>query len=118
MRWSGRYGATADGAVVTDEDSMHRAMRRKAELNLDYSGIVTPSKAKSFLSFSTPDISYKLNSVGVRIGSSEKIVVSSNVLRLMEVNHLTVTPKVLAFSNTTYVDNEEAIATRDGQLLS
>jgi hypothetical protein len=35
---SGRYGAAADGATVTDEDSMHRAMRRKAELNLDYSG--------------------------------------------------------------------------------
>jgi hypothetical protein len=104
--------------MVTDENSMRRVMHRKAELNLDYSGIVTPSKAKSFLSFSTPDISYKLNSVGVRIGSSEKIVVSSNVLRLMEVNRLTVTPKILAFSNTTYVDDEEAIATRDGQLLS
>jgi hypothetical protein len=37
-RRSGRYDAAADGAKVTDEDSMHRAMRRKAELNLDYSG--------------------------------------------------------------------------------
>jgi hypothetical protein len=118
-RWSGRYGAAADGATVTDEDSMHRAMRRKTELNLDYFGIVTPSKAKYFLSFSTPDISSKLNRVGVRIGSSKKeIVVSSNVLRRMEVDRLTVTPKVSTFSNTTYVDNEEAIATTDGQLLS
>jgi hypothetical protein len=36
----------------------------------------------------------------------------------MEVDHLTVIPKVLAFSCTTYVDDEEAIATSDGQLLS
>jgi hypothetical protein len=97
---------------------MHRAMHRKVKLNLDYSGIVTPSKVKSFLSFSTPDISSKLNRVGVRIGSAEKeIVASSNVLRRMEVDRLTVTPKVSTFSNTTYVDDEEAIATTDGQLL-
>jgi hypothetical protein len=50
-RHSGRFGTARDGASVTDEDSMLRAMRRKAELNLDYSGIVSPSKAKSFLSF-------------------------------------------------------------------
>jgi hypothetical protein len=55
-RRSGRFGTSADGASVTDEDSMIWAMRRKAELNLDYSGMVTPSKAKSFLSFSTLDI--------------------------------------------------------------
>jgi hypothetical protein len=36
----------------------------------------------------------------------------------MEVDRLTVTPKVSAFSNTSYVDDEEAIATTDGQLLS
>jgi hypothetical protein len=54
IRRSGRFGTARDGASVTDEDSMLRAMRRKAELNLDYSGIVSPSKAKSFLSFSTP----------------------------------------------------------------
>jgi hypothetical protein len=37
-----------DGASATDKDSMLRAMRRKAELNLDYSGIISPSKSKSF----------------------------------------------------------------------
>jgi hypothetical protein len=94
-------------------------MRRKAELNLDYSGMVTPSKAKSFLSFSTPDIYSKLGSVGVNIGSSEnEIIVSSNVLRRMEVDRLTVTPKVSIFSNTTYVDEKDVNATTDGQLLS
>jgi hypothetical protein len=94
-------------------------MHRKAELNLNYSGMVTPSKAKSFLSFSTPDIYSKLGSVGVNIGSSEKeIIVSSNVLRRMEVDRLTVTPKISTFSNTTYVDEEDANAATDGQLLS
>jgi hypothetical protein len=36
----------------------------------------------------------------------------------MEVDHLTVTPKVLKFSNSTYVDDEEASDSFDGQLLS
>jgi hypothetical protein len=94
-------------------------MRRKAELNLDYSGIVSPSKAKSFLPFSTPNVNSKLGNVGVKIGSTEKeIVVSSNVLRRMEVDRLTVTPKVSTFSNTTYVDDEETSDSFDGQLLS
>jgi hypothetical protein len=59
-RCSGRFGTAGDGASVTDEDSMLRAMRGRAELNLDYSGIVSPSKAKSFLSFSMLDINSKL----------------------------------------------------------
>jgi hypothetical protein len=108
-RRSGRFGTAGDGASVTDEDSMLSSMSRKAQLNLDYSGIASPSKAKSFLSFSMPDINSKLGNVGVKIGSTEKeIVVSSNVLRRMEVHRLTVTPKVSTFSNTTYVDDEEA----------
>jgi hypothetical protein len=94
-------------------------MRRKAEINLDYSGIISPSKSKSFLSFSTPMISSKLASVGVNIGSNDKeISFSSNALRRMEVDRLTVIPKDSAFSCTTYDDDEEAIATSDGQLLS
>jgi hypothetical protein len=118
-RRSGRFGVTADGASVTDEDSMQRAMRRKAEINLDYSGIISPSKSKSFLSFSTPMISSKLANVGVNIGRNDKeILFSSNALRRMEVDHLMVIPKDSAFSCTTYDDDEEAIATSDGQLLS
>jgi hypothetical protein len=118
-RRSGRFGTSVEGASVTDEDSMIRAMRRKAELNIDYSGMVTPSKAKSFLSFSTLNINSKLGNIGVKIGSCEKdIIVSSNVLRRMEVDRLMVTPKVSAFSNTTYIDDEEATDSTDGQLLS
>jgi hypothetical protein len=70
-RRTGWFGTNTDGASVTDEDSMHRAMCRKAELNLDYSGIVTPSKVKSFISFSTPDITSKQGNVGVKIGINE-----------------------------------------------
>jgi hypothetical protein len=95
------------------------AMRRKAELNLDYSGMISPSKSKSFLSFSTPMISSKLASVGVNIGSNDKeSSFSSNALRRMEVDRLTVIPKDSAFSCTSFDDDEEAIATSDGQLLS
>jgi hypothetical protein len=108
-----------DGASATDEDSVMRAMRRKAELNLDYSGIISPSKSKSFLSFSTHMISSKLASVGVNICSTERdILFSSNALRRMEVDHLTVIPKDLAFSCTSFDDDEEAIAISNGQLLS
>jgi hypothetical protein len=118
-RRSVRYGEAADGSSVTDEDSMHRAMRRKAQINLDYSGTISPSKAKSYLSFSTPVIESKLCSVGIKLGSSEKdISISSSVLRRMEVDRLTVTPKVSTFPNTTYIDDEEEYDTTDGQLLS
>jgi hypothetical protein len=36
----------------------------------------------------------------------------------MEVDRLTVTPKVSTFPNTTYIDDEEEYDTTDGQLLS
>jgi hypothetical protein len=39
--------------------------------------------------------------VGVKLGCTKKEIIVSS-------------PKVLAFSNTTYVDDEEAIATTDG----
>jgi hypothetical protein len=61
----------------------------------------------------------KLASVGVNIGSNDReISFSSNALRRMEVDRLTVIPKDSAFSCTTYDDDEEEIATSDGQLLS
>jgi hypothetical protein len=34
--------------------------------------MITPSKAKSYLSVSTPDISYKFSNVGIKLGSNEK----------------------------------------------
>jgi hypothetical protein len=43
LRRSGRFGVVVDGASPTDEDSLLRVMRRKAEINLDYSGMIKPS---------------------------------------------------------------------------
>ena len=44
--------------------------------------------------------------------------VSTKVLRHMEFDRLTVTPKVSTGLSATYDDEDEAIATSDGQLLS
>jgi hypothetical protein len=63
-RRSTRHGLGADGCEATDEDSLAKAMRRKAASNLDTSGNKV-SNGKSFLAFSTPHISAKLNNVGV-----------------------------------------------------
>jgi hypothetical protein len=48
-----------DGSVATDEDTMKKAMRRKAMENLDFSGMA--SSSSSFISLSTPVLSSKLN---------------------------------------------------------
>jgi hypothetical protein len=50
LRWSGRHALDTGGASATDEDVMKKAMRRKAEKNLDTSGIAPSSK--SFTCFS------------------------------------------------------------------
>jgi uncharacterized membrane protein len=62
---------------------MQRAMRRKAEKNLDTAGTKQP--AKSFTSFSDARIYSNLSSVGVSLGNrSDEISVSANVLRQTE----------------------------------
>jgi hypothetical protein len=48
------HGFGIDGAAATDEDSLAKAMRRKAETNLDFSGTVKSSK--SF--FNNPNTAY------------------------------------------------------------
>jgi hypothetical protein len=113
-----RFGVAADGSSSTDEDSLSKAMRRKAEANLDSPGI-TECK-KSFLSFSNTYISAKLNSVGVSLGSTEKdIVLSTSALKHMEFDRLKVNPKVSSRSEITFVDDDEELnADIDGQLLS
>ena len=47
-----------------------------------------------------------------------RVNVSTNVLRRVEFDRLTVIPKASTKSNTVYLDEEEATATSDGQLLS
>ena len=92
-------------------------MRRKAEKKLDSPGIMNYSK--SFLSFPTPGITSKLSNIGISLGSSaQEVLFSSNVLRHMEVDRLTVTPKVAYEPDSSQTEEEELHATVDGQLLS
>jgi hypothetical protein len=103
-----------DGSADTDEDMMQKAMRRKAEKNLDVSG---NSKSASFIKFSDSHISSNLNKVGVSLGShSNDIAVSANVLRHLEYERLTVIPKVSTGAETTLLEEEEDET--DGHLLS
>ena len=106
-----------DGASETDEDSLKKAMRRKAARNSDYLG--TDLNSKSFLSLSSNSIQSNLSSIGFNIGSSSsQIDVSTKVLRHMEYDRLTVIPKAGSVSTATYLDDDEANATADGQLYS
>ena len=66
IRRSERFGVGLDGASSTDEDSLAKAMRRKATRNLDPIG--TDLNLKSFLSFSNKSIQSKLHSVGFNLG--------------------------------------------------
>jgi hypothetical protein len=108
----------ADGGMATDEDSLSKAMRRKASTNLDTSGI--RGCPNSFLAFSTPAISAKLNAVGVSLDSSDKVIsCSANALKRMEFDRIKCTPKLKSKVHiSTSDDEEEAYATTDGQLLS
>jgi hypothetical protein len=82
-----------DGSVATDEDTMQKAMRHKAAMNLDFSGMTLCSS--SFLSLSTPVLSSKLNVVGIKLGNNaSEVNLSANVLRHMEYDRLTVDPEL------------------------
>jgi hypothetical protein len=106
-----------DGSSATDEDTMQKAMRHKAAMNLDFSGM--NSQSSSFGSLSIPIMSSKLNAVGIRLGKNDnEINLSANVLRRMEYDRLTVSPKFQNIADSTELDEEEANATIDGQLLS
>ena len=101
----------------TDEDSLAKAMRRKAAQNLDNQGIT--SSPKSFLDFSNTAIVSKLNKVGASLGKNEKdISISTNALKHLEYDRLKVTPRVSSKSYVSCTDEEELHATSDGQLLS
>jgi hypothetical protein len=79
----------------------------------------TEHPSKFYLSFSSPYLVSKLNNVGVRMGSNKsEIDVSTRIFRNMELDRLTVIPKALIVLETTYLDEEEANVTTDGQLLS
>jgi hypothetical protein len=88
-----------------DEDTMQKAMRHKAEKNLDTSG---NKKSTSFTAFSDSRISSNLSSVGISLGRNrDDISVLANVLRHLEHDHLTVNPKVSTGPETTSLEEEE-----------
>jgi hypothetical protein len=106
-----------DGSSTTDEGTLQKAMRHKAAVNLDFSGM--SSKSSSFIFLSTHVISSKLNAVGIRLGKNvSEVCLSTNVPRHMEYDRLTVSPKLQNIVEDTELDEEEAIATVDGHLLS
>jgi hypothetical protein len=75
------------------------------------------SSSSSFISFST--LSSKIHSVGIRLGRNKnEINVLANVLRNMKYGRFKVSPKLHNIVNNTKPDEEEAIATMNGQLLS
>jgi hypothetical protein len=114
---SGRHEVGADGASATDEDSLKKAMHRKAAYNLDT--CVMKQSSKFLLSLSSQSIKANLNNVGISMSNNRNdIDVSTRVLKLMEFDRLTVIPKVSTVLDTTYQDDEEANARTDGQLLS
>jgi hypothetical protein len=60
-----------------------------------------------------------LNAVGVKLGKNvSEVNISANVLRHMEYDRLTVDPKLQNVVDDTDLDEEEANATLDGQILS
>jgi hypothetical protein len=105
-QWSARHGVGLDGAAATDEDSMAKAMRRKAETNIDFSGTVKSSK--SFLTFPTPLMAYKLHNVGLSFGTYvSSISISANALKRMKFYKLKFTPTVSSKSYTYLSDDDE-----------
>ena len=118
LRRSSHRAMAADGSMPTDEDSMTKAMRRKALLNAQ----LTPgmsSKSKSFLSLSNSQLSSKLFNVGVSLGrNEEEILVSANALRHMEIDRVRASPNAKCTPVNHSLDDDEATDTVDGQLLS
>jgi hypothetical protein len=107
----------ANGVSAMDEDMLTKAMHRMAGQNLDSIG--TSPSSKSFLKFSPSCIASNLSSVGVSLGNNSRdIKVSTNVLKNMEYDCLTLVPKVSNVLDTSLLEDEEAHATMDGHLLS
>ena len=93
-------------------------MRRKALQNVQLIPD-TSVKSKSFLSFTTPQLSSRLFNVGVSLGRNcKEVLVSANALRHMEVDRVRVTPNVKSRPAVSPLDEDEATDNVDGQLLS
>jgi hypothetical protein len=116
---STRHGVGHDGAAATDEDTLAKAMRRKAKANLDFSS--TSQRSKSFLAFPTPLIATNLNNVGLSSGNSATTIsVSAAALSRMEFDRIKVAPVSPSKPDISLSDedDEDVYAVLDGQLLS
>ena len=106
------------GLSPTDDDSLSKAMRRKALQNVQ----LTPGtsvKSKSFVSFSNTQLSFRIFNVGISLGRNEKdVLVSANALRHMEVDRVRETTNVSSRPSASPLDEDEATDNVDGQLLS
>jgi hypothetical protein len=95
---------------------MQKAVRLKAVKNLDDSG--TKSSSSSFINFSNSRISSNLGSIGVSLGRNpDDILVLANVLRHLEHERLTISPKVSTGLETPILEEEEVDVISDGRLL-
>jgi hypothetical protein len=100
-----------------DKDMMQKAMRLKAAKNLDPAG--TKRSGSSFINYSNARISSNLGSIGVSLGrGSNDISLSANVLRHLEHERLTVSPKASTRLETPIVEEDEVDDILDGRLLS
>ena len=109
-----RHPAAADDSSVTDEDTLSKAMRRKATL-LAPPPMGTSITHNYFLSYSSSMVSSNLAKVGVTLGGNEnEIVVLTNALEHVEYDRLKVYPDASSRSVITPLDDEEANATIDG----
>jgi hypothetical protein len=96
---------------------MQKAMRLKAAKNLDPAG--TKCFDSSFIKYSNARISSNLGSIGVSLGrGSNDILLLANVLRHLEHERLTVSPKASTRPETHIVEEDEVDDILDGRLLS
>jgi hypothetical protein len=86
-------------------------------MNLDTAGMKNSSS--SFTDFSTSCISFNLSSIGVSLGSnSYEVSVSGNVLRHLEYDRFTVTPKVSTVLEQSSLEDDEEDTSLEGKLPS
>ena len=92
-------------------------MRLQAVRNLD--APAGTSNKSSFLSFDNAHITSNLHNIGFKLGTNaNELVVSANVLKHVEIDKLKVSPKIVPKTVFSHLDDEDADAIHDGQLLA
>jgi hypothetical protein len=102
-----------DGSTATNKDMMQKAMRHKAEKNLNTASM--KKSATSSTDFSDSRISLNSSSVGFSLGGNPNdYSISANVLIHLEYDRLTVAPKISTVPETPIIEEEEVHGTTDG----